>query len=139
MPGARDPERLFMKRSHRRTPIVVGELRAAGLIVRDVAHLPGLTPSRISQIEQRIERQIEQRIEQREREVRSASGGSPGARRVCGSVAVGRSLVEREPRVDDIVHGAASVGRAQPTRVPIQVASPTRRSVTPLRTGMTTT
>jgi transcriptional regulator with XRE-family HTH domain len=53
-----------MERTHRRTPLAVAELRAAGLTVRDVAHLLGLTPSRISQ--------IEQQIEQREREVRSA-------------------------------------------------------------------
>jgi len=54
----------LMERTHRRTPLAVNELRTAGLTVRDVAHLLGLTPSRISQ--------IEQPIEQRGREVRSA-------------------------------------------------------------------
>jgi DNA-directed RNA polymerase specialized sigma subunit len=41
------------ERTHRRTPVAVAELRDAGLTVRDVAHLLGVTPSRISQIEQR--------------------------------------------------------------------------------------
>jgi DNA-directed RNA polymerase specialized sigma subunit len=41
------------ERTHRRTPVAVTELRDAGLTVRDVAHLIGVTPSRISQIEQR--------------------------------------------------------------------------------------
>jgi hypothetical protein len=36
---------------YRRTPTAVAELRAAGLTVRDVAQLLGVTPSRISQIE----------------------------------------------------------------------------------------
>lgn len=38
-------------RAHRQTPAAVAELRAAGLTVRDVAQLLGVTPSRISQIE----------------------------------------------------------------------------------------
>jgi DNA-directed RNA polymerase specialized sigma subunit len=38
-------------RARRRTPAAVAELRAAGLTVRDVAHLLGVTPSRVSQIE----------------------------------------------------------------------------------------
>jgi DNA-directed RNA polymerase specialized sigma subunit len=38
-------------RAHRRTPAAVAELRAAGLTVRDVARLLGVTPSRVSQIE----------------------------------------------------------------------------------------
>lgn len=38
-------------RARRRTPAAVAELRAAGLTVRDVAQLLGVTPSRISQIE----------------------------------------------------------------------------------------
>lgn len=38
-------------RSRRLTPKAVAELRAAGLTVRDVAELLGLTPSRVSQIE----------------------------------------------------------------------------------------
>ncbi len=37
--------------AHRRTPAAVAELRGAGLTVRDVAQLLGVTPSRISQIE----------------------------------------------------------------------------------------
>jgi DNA-directed RNA polymerase specialized sigma subunit len=37
--------------AHRRTPAAVAELRSAGLTVRDVAQLLGVTPSRISQIE----------------------------------------------------------------------------------------
>jgi DNA-directed RNA polymerase specialized sigma subunit len=37
--------------AHRRTPSAVAELRAAGLTVRDVAQLLGVTPSRVSQIE----------------------------------------------------------------------------------------
>jgi DNA-directed RNA polymerase sigma subunit (sigma70/sigma32) len=37
--------------ARRRTPAGVAELGAAGLTVRDVAQLLGLTPSRISQIE----------------------------------------------------------------------------------------
>lgn len=37
--------------ARRRTPAAVAELRAAGLTVRDVAQLLGVTPSRISQIE----------------------------------------------------------------------------------------
>jgi len=41
------------ERAHRRTPIAVAELREAGLTVRDVAHLLGVTASRVSQIEQR--------------------------------------------------------------------------------------
>ncbi len=40
-------------RAHRRTPAAVAELRAAGLTVRDVAQLLGVTPSRVSQIEKR--------------------------------------------------------------------------------------
>jgi DNA-directed RNA polymerase specialized sigma subunit len=39
--------------ARRRTPAAVAELRAAGLTVRDVAQLLGVTPSRISQIEKR--------------------------------------------------------------------------------------
>jgi DNA-directed RNA polymerase specialized sigma subunit len=38
-------------RAHRQTPAAVAELRAAGLTVRDVARLLGVTPSRVSQIE----------------------------------------------------------------------------------------
>jgi len=38
-------------RSRRLTPKAVAELRSAGLTVRDVAALVGVTPSRISQIE----------------------------------------------------------------------------------------
>ncbi|GGI09869.1 helix-turn-helix domain-containing protein [Egicoccus halophilus] len=38
-------------RARRRTPAAVAELRAAGLTVRDVAQLLGVTPSRVSQIE----------------------------------------------------------------------------------------
>jgi DNA-directed RNA polymerase specialized sigma subunit len=37
--------------AHRRTPAAVAELRHAGLTVRDVAQLLGVTPSRVSQIE----------------------------------------------------------------------------------------
>jgi len=37
--------------AHRRTPAAVTELRGAGLTVRDVAQLLGVTPSRVSQIE----------------------------------------------------------------------------------------
>jgi DNA-directed RNA polymerase specialized sigma subunit len=37
--------------AHRRTPAAVTELRRAGLTVRDVAQLLGVTPSRVSQIE----------------------------------------------------------------------------------------
>jgi DNA-directed RNA polymerase specialized sigma24 family protein len=40
------------ERVHRRTPAAVAELRGAGLTVRDVAHLLGVTASRVSQIEQ---------------------------------------------------------------------------------------
>jgi len=39
------------ERSRRLTPQAVAELRAAGLTVRDVAELLGVTPSRVSQIE----------------------------------------------------------------------------------------
>ncbi len=38
-------------RARRRTPAAVAELRAAGLTVRDVAQLLGITPSWVSQIE----------------------------------------------------------------------------------------
>jgi DNA-directed RNA polymerase specialized sigma subunit len=38
-------------RARGRTPAAVAELRGAGLTVRDVAQLLGLTPSRVSQIE----------------------------------------------------------------------------------------
>ena len=38
-------------RAHRQTPAAVAELRAAGLTVRDVAQLLGVTPSRVSQIQ----------------------------------------------------------------------------------------
>jgi DNA-directed RNA polymerase specialized sigma subunit len=38
-------------RARRRTPAAVAELRAAGLTVRDVAQLLGVTASRVSQIE----------------------------------------------------------------------------------------
>ena len=38
-------------RAHRETPAAVAELRRAGLTVRDVAQLLGITPSRVSQIE----------------------------------------------------------------------------------------
>jgi DNA-directed RNA polymerase specialized sigma subunit len=38
-------------RARRRTPAAVAELRGAGLTVRDVAQLLGMTPSRVSQIE----------------------------------------------------------------------------------------
>jgi DNA-directed RNA polymerase sigma subunit (sigma70/sigma32) len=37
--------------ARRRTPAAVAELRRAGLTVRDVAQLLGVTPSRVSQIE----------------------------------------------------------------------------------------
>jgi DNA-directed RNA polymerase specialized sigma subunit len=37
--------------ARRRTPAAIAELRAAGLTVRDVAQLLGVTPSRVSQIE----------------------------------------------------------------------------------------
>lgn len=40
-------------RTQRATPLAVSELRDAGLTVRDVAHLLDMTPSRVSQIEQR--------------------------------------------------------------------------------------
>jgi DNA-directed RNA polymerase specialized sigma subunit len=40
------------ERVRRRTPAAVAELRGAGLTVRDVAHLLGVTASRVSQIEQ---------------------------------------------------------------------------------------
>lgn len=39
--------------AHRRTPAAVADLRRAGLTVRDVAQLLGVTPSRVSQIERR--------------------------------------------------------------------------------------
>lgn len=39
------------ERSRRLTPTAVAELRGAGLTVRDVAELLGVTPSRVSQIE----------------------------------------------------------------------------------------
>jgi DNA-directed RNA polymerase specialized sigma subunit len=38
-------------RARRQTPTAVAELRQAGLTVRDVAQLLGVTPSRVSQIE----------------------------------------------------------------------------------------
>jgi DNA-directed RNA polymerase specialized sigma subunit len=38
-------------RARRRTPAAITELRRAGLTVRDVAQLLGVTPSRVSQIE----------------------------------------------------------------------------------------
>lgn len=38
-------------RARRQTPAAVAELRRAGLTVRDVAQLLGVTPSRVSQIE----------------------------------------------------------------------------------------
>jgi len=38
-------------RARRRTPAAIAELRSAGLTVRDVAQLLGVTPSRVSQIE----------------------------------------------------------------------------------------
>ena len=44
------------ERSRRLTPQAVAELRAAGLTVRDVAELLGVTPSRVSQIEHRDSR-----------------------------------------------------------------------------------
>jgi DNA-directed RNA polymerase specialized sigma subunit len=40
------------ERARLRTPPAVAELRGAGLTVRDVARLMGVTPSRVSQIEQ---------------------------------------------------------------------------------------
>jgi DNA-directed RNA polymerase specialized sigma subunit len=40
------------ERARLRTPPAVAELRRAGLTVRDVAHLMGVTASRVSQIEQ---------------------------------------------------------------------------------------
>jgi DNA-directed RNA polymerase specialized sigma subunit len=40
-------------RARRETPAAVAELRQAGLTVRDVAQLLGVTPSRVSQIEKR--------------------------------------------------------------------------------------
>ncbi|MEY3073204.1 MAG: hypothetical protein RLZZ353_1400, partial [Actinomycetota bacterium] len=40
-------------RTQRATPLAVAELRDAGLTVRDVAHLLDMTPSRVSQIQQR--------------------------------------------------------------------------------------
>jgi DNA-directed RNA polymerase specialized sigma subunit len=42
--------------ARRRTPAAVAELRAAGLTVRDVAQLLGVTPSRVSQIEKQDHR-----------------------------------------------------------------------------------
>lgn len=39
------------ERTRRETPGAITELRQSGLTVRDVAHLLGLTPSRVSQIE----------------------------------------------------------------------------------------
>ena len=39
------------ERSRRGTPKAIAELRAAGLTVRDVGQLLGMTPSRVSQIE----------------------------------------------------------------------------------------
>lgn len=41
-------------RARRRTPAAVAELRAAGLTVRDIAQLLGVTPSRVSQIEKQV-------------------------------------------------------------------------------------
>jgi len=41
------------ERVHRRTSSAVAELRSAGLTVRDVAQLLGVTAARVSQIEQR--------------------------------------------------------------------------------------
>jgi DNA-directed RNA polymerase specialized sigma subunit len=41
-------------RARQRTPAAVAELRRAGLTVRDVAQLLGVTPSRISQIEKDV-------------------------------------------------------------------------------------
>jgi DNA-directed RNA polymerase specialized sigma subunit len=38
-------------RARRQTPAAIAELRRAGLTVRDVAQLLGVTPSRVSQIE----------------------------------------------------------------------------------------
>lgn len=40
-------------RARRQTPAAVAELRRAGLTVRDVAQLLGVTPSRVSQIQKR--------------------------------------------------------------------------------------
>jgi DNA-binding XRE family transcriptional regulator len=45
------PPHELSDRAHRQTPAAVAELRAAGLTVRDVAQLLGVTPSRVSQIE----------------------------------------------------------------------------------------
>jgi len=44
------------QQAHRRTPAAVAELRGAGLTVRDVAQLLGVTPSRVSQIEKQASR-----------------------------------------------------------------------------------
>lgn len=40
-------------RARRQTPAAIAELRRAGLTVRDVAQLLGVTPSRVSQIEKK--------------------------------------------------------------------------------------
>jgi hypothetical protein len=54
--GARpSAETLAHAQRRTRTPVAVAEPRAAGLSVRDVAHLLGRTPSRICPIEQQIE------------------------------------------------------------------------------------
>jgi predicted transcriptional regulator len=45
--------RALTDRARRQTPAAVAELRQAGLTVRDVAQLLGVTPSRVSQIEKR--------------------------------------------------------------------------------------
>jgi DNA-directed RNA polymerase sigma subunit (sigma70/sigma32) len=42
------------ERARHRTPAAAAELRRAGLTVRDVAQLLGVTPSRISQIEKEV-------------------------------------------------------------------------------------